>query len=122
MPPSARTMPCSVASRDCSASTPAAASMMASRPRTIAIALTGSERSFTEVTGSLEFLPAARASETAACHTFYGGRAIASRPMRSRVLLRTGELTLGDYACPAGDPLWDEVNDIGARPHVVFPR
>jgi AraC family transcriptional regulator len=40
----------------------------------------------------------------------------------SRVLLRTADLTLGDFACASGDRMWDEVNDIGARPHVVFPR
>src|SRR5215208_2196381 len=32
------------------------------------------------------------------------------------------ELTLGDFACTSGDRMWDEVNDIGPRPHVVFPR
>src|SRR5262245_6962920 len=32
------------------------------------------------------------------------------------------ELTLGDFACASGDRMWDEINDIGARPHVVFPR
>jgi hypothetical protein len=40
----------------------------------------------------------------------------------SRVLLRTADLTLGAFACASGDRMWDEVNDIGARPHVVFPR
>jgi AraC-like DNA-binding protein len=40
----------------------------------------------------------------------------------SRVLLATKELTLGEFTCASGDRLWDEVNDIGARPHVVFPR
>lgn len=42
--------------------------------------------------------------------------------MRSRVLLETPELTLGDFACGSGDRMWDEVNDIGPQPHVVFPR
>ena len=43
--------------------------------------------------------------------------------MRSRVLLQIPELTLGEFACAPGDRMWDEVNDnIGARPHVVFPR
>ena len=43
--------------------------------------------------------------------------------MASRVLLRTRELTFGEFTCPPGDPLWDEVNtNIGAQPHVVFPR
>ena len=42
--------------------------------------------------------------------------------MVSRVLLATPELTLGEFVCASGDRLWDEVNDIGARPHVVFPR
>jgi AraC-like DNA-binding protein len=32
------------------------------------------------------------------------------------------ELTLGEFACERGDRLWDEVNDIGEAPHVVFPR
>jgi AraC family transcriptional regulator len=41
----------------------------------------------------------------------------------SRILLRTSELTLGEFACAPGDRLWGEVNtNIGARPHVVFPR
>jgi len=43
--------------------------------------------------------------------------------MRSRVLLEMPDLVLGEFECPPGDPLWREVNDnIGARPHVVFPR
>jgi hypothetical protein len=42
--------------------------------------------------------------------------------MPSRVLLSTPELTLGEFACASGDRLWDEVNDIGGRAHVVFPR
>ena len=42
--------------------------------------------------------------------------------MRSRVLLQMPELTLGDFACASGDRMWDEVNDIGPSPHVVFPR
>ena len=43
--------------------------------------------------------------------------------MASSVLLATPELTFGEFVCPPGDPLWDEVNgNIGARPHVVFPR
>jgi AraC-like DNA-binding protein len=42
--------------------------------------------------------------------------------VRSRVLLQMPELTLGDFACASGDRMWDEVNDIGPRPHVVFPR
>jgi AraC-like DNA-binding protein len=40
----------------------------------------------------------------------------------SRVLLATGDLTLGEFACAPGDRLWHEVNDIGGRAHVVFPR
>jgi AraC-like DNA-binding protein len=41
----------------------------------------------------------------------------------SRVLLRTSELVVGEYACVPGDPAWDEVNtNMGAWPHVVFPR
>jgi AraC-like DNA-binding protein len=42
--------------------------------------------------------------------------------VRSRVLLQMPELTLGDFACASGDRMWDEVNDIGPQPHVVFPR
>ena len=42
--------------------------------------------------------------------------------MRSRVLLEMPELTLGDFVCASGDRMWDEVNDIGPNPHVVFPR
>ena len=42
--------------------------------------------------------------------------------MRSRVLLEMPELTLGDFACASGDRMWDEINDIGPQPHVVFPR
>src|SRR4051794_28998102 len=42
--------------------------------------------------------------------------------MTSQVLLATPELTLGEFACASGDRLWDEVNDIGRRAHVVFPR
>jgi AraC family transcriptional regulator of adaptative response / methylphosphotriester-DNA alkyltransferase methyltransferase len=38
------------------------------------------------------------------------------------VLLATEELTLGEFLCASGDRLWDEVNDIGSRAHVVFPR
>jgi AraC-like DNA-binding protein len=41
----------------------------------------------------------------------------------SRTLLKTPELTVGEFACVPGDPLWDEVNtNMGSRPHVVFPR
>jgi AraC-like DNA-binding protein len=40
----------------------------------------------------------------------------------SRVLLATEGLTLGEFLCASGDRLWDEVNDIGTRAHVVFPR
>jgi len=43
--------------------------------------------------------------------------------MPSRVLLETGDVTFGEFECPPGDPLWDEVNaNIGPRAHVVFPR
>jgi AraC family transcriptional regulator len=40
----------------------------------------------------------------------------------SRALLQTPELTLGEFVCEPGDPLWDEVNTMSRRPHVVFPR
>jgi AraC-like DNA-binding protein len=37
--------------------------------------------------------------------------------------MRTPELTLGEFVCAPGDPLWDQVNtNMGAWPHVVFPR
>ena len=43
--------------------------------------------------------------------------------MASQVLLATPDLTFGEFVCPPGDPLWKEVNgNIGARPHIVFPR
>ena len=43
--------------------------------------------------------------------------------MPSHILLRTCDLTLGQFECAPGDPLWDEVNtNMGAWPHVVFPR
>ena len=32
-------------------------------------------------------------------------------------------MRVGEFRCPPGDPLWDEVNDnIGSEAHVVFPR
>jgi AraC-like DNA-binding protein len=35
----------------------------------------------------------------------------------------TPALRVGVFRCPPGDALWDETNDnIGERPHVVFPR
>jgi AraC-like DNA-binding protein len=40
----------------------------------------------------------------------------------SRALLQTPELTLGEFVCAPGDPLWDEVNRMSRRPHVVFSR
>jgi AraC-like DNA-binding protein len=37
--------------------------------------------------------------------------------------MRTPELTLGEFVCAPGDPLWDQVNtNMGPWPHVVFPR
>jgi AraC-like DNA-binding protein len=43
--------------------------------------------------------------------------------VRSRVLLDTPQVTVGEFECPPGDPLWDQVNaNIGSRPHIVFPR
>jgi AraC-like DNA-binding protein len=43
--------------------------------------------------------------------------------MPSRVLLRMPDVTLGEFLCVPGDPAWDEVNtNMGAWPHVVFPR
>jgi len=37
----------------------------------------------------------------------------------ARVLLRTPDLTLGEFTCSPGDPAWDEVNtNMGAWPHV----
>lgn len=44
-------------------------------------------------------------------------------PATTRVLLETDELQVGEFHCAPAHPLWDEVNDnIGSRPHVVFPR
>jgi hypothetical protein len=40
----------------------------------------------------------------------------------SHALLQTPELTLGEFVCAPGDPLWGEVNTMSRRPHVVFPR
>jgi AraC-like DNA-binding protein len=41
----------------------------------------------------------------------------------SRVLLETRTFRLGEFTCAPGDRLWDEVNtNMGAWPHVVFPR
>ena len=37
-------------------------------------------------------------------------------------LLETPLLRLGEFRCPPGDTAWHEVNLIGNRPHVVFPR
>src|SRR3954471_10493123 len=43
--------------------------------------------------------------------------------MASRVLLETAKLRLGEFTCAPGDPAWDAVNtNMGAWPHVVFPR
>ena len=39
------------------------------------------------------------------------------------IVYSTPALRVGVYRCPPGDALWDETNDnIGERPHVVFPR
>src|SRR5262245_37272004 len=44
-------------------------------------------------------------------------------PATTRVLLDTDALQVGEFTCLPGHPLWTEVNDnIGSRPHVVFPR
>jgi AraC-like DNA-binding protein len=44
-------------------------------------------------------------------------------PPTTRVLLDTDALQVGEFTCVPGHPLWNEVNDnIGGRPHVVFPR
>ena len=41
----------------------------------------------------------------------------------TRVLLDTNALQVGEFRCVPAHPLWDEVNDnIGSRPHVVFPH
>jgi AraC family transcriptional regulator len=37
-------------------------------------------------------------------------------------LLQTSLLTVGEFRCPPGDAAWHELNTIGARPHIVFPR
>lgn len=44
-------------------------------------------------------------------------------PATTRVLLETDALQVGEFRCAPAHPLWDEVNDnIGSRPHVVFPH
>ena len=44
-------------------------------------------------------------------------------PQTTRVLLDTDALQVGEFRCVPAHPLWNEVNDnIGRRPHVVFPR
>ncbi len=44
-------------------------------------------------------------------------------PQTTRVLLDTDTLQVGEFRCVPAHPLWNEVNDnIGIRPHVVFPR
>jgi AraC family transcriptional regulator len=44
-------------------------------------------------------------------------------PQTTRVLLETDALQVGEFKCVPAHPLWSEVNDnIGSRPHVVFPR
>jgi AraC family transcriptional regulator len=44
-------------------------------------------------------------------------------PPTTRLLLDTAAVQVGEFDCGPGHPLWDEVNDnIGSRPHVVFPR
>ncbi len=44
-------------------------------------------------------------------------------PPTSKLLLETDTLQVGEFHCVPAHPLWDEVNDnIGSRPHVVFPH
>jgi AraC family transcriptional regulator len=38
------------------------------------------------------------------------------------ILLESSLLRLGEFRCPPGDEAWRELNLIGDRPHVVFPR
>jgi AraC-like DNA-binding protein len=38
-----------------------------------------------------------------------------------RTLLRTDDLTVGEFVCPPDDPRWLRENDIGEGFHVVFP-
>jgi AraC-like DNA-binding protein len=43
--------------------------------------------------------------------------------MATSTVLHAGPgLVLGEFHCPAHDPRWRGVEDIGDRPHVVFPR
>jgi AraC family transcriptional regulator len=44
-------------------------------------------------------------------------------PATTRLLLETEALQVGEFKCAPAHPLWNEVNDnIGSRPHVVFPQ
>jgi AraC family transcriptional regulator len=44
-------------------------------------------------------------------------------PATTRLLLETDALQVGEFTCVPAHPLWNEVNDnIGARPHLVFPQ
>ena len=43
-------------------------------------------------------------------------------PATYRFLLETPDLQVGEFYCRPPHPLWHEVNDIGNRPHLVFPR
>jgi AraC-like DNA-binding protein len=46
-----------------------------------------------------------------------------SVPDTTQILFEAGGLELGEFRCEPEHPLWHEVNDnIGGRPHVVFPR
>jgi AraC-like DNA-binding protein len=46
-----------------------------------------------------------------------------SAPDTTRLLLRTDSFEVGEFRCGPAHPLWRELNDnIGARPHLVFPQ
>jgi len=39
----------------------------------------------------------------------------------AQVLFRSALVEVGEFRCGPGHPRWQELNDIGERPHVVFP-
>ncbi len=40
----------------------------------------------------------------------------------TRLLLRTADLTVGEFRCPPEDPAWAGENNVGEGHHVVFPQ
>jgi AraC-like DNA-binding protein len=48
---------------------------------------------------------------------------VVTLPATTRLLLEGGIFEVGEFRCSPAHPLWGEVNDnIGPRPHVVFPQ